>query len=553
MLERPVRHLKRYRQIARVLTRHGMGFLVEQAGLADLLALPSRLLRRSKSEERFTKWERVRMALEELGPAFVKLGQILSIRPDLVPPPLIRELEKLQDEVSAFPPDEVREQVRRELGAEVEDLFDSFEMTSLAAASIGQVHRARLKSGEEVVLKLQRPGIERTIQTDLEILREIASIVQRRSPWGRIYQFVDTVDELAESIQNELDFTAEGRNAEQLRQRYKHSDEVIFPRVYWSFTSRRVLTLEFLEGTKLGDPQALREIGASPRLVAETVVRNVLKQIFVDGFFHADPHPGNVAVSADGRLIFYDMGMVGRLGEETKRTMANLSLAVVRRRPADIARGIVELGVVGRQANLLVLQRDIERIIDRYAHVPLREFHAGEAMRLIMELAFKHHIRIPTDLTMMAKALVTLEGVMRRLDPTLSIMDVAQPFARSLIRERLSVRSLRRGLTQYAGDYVDLLRVLPRQVTRLLEQAEQGELRLRLSIDDSARLVQMIGVLVNRLSITILVASLILGTALIADQERTMLARLPLAELGFLLALLLGVRLGIAILRSGKF
>ncbi|HHW15600.1 MAG TPA: AarF/ABC1/UbiB kinase family protein, partial [Firmicutes bacterium] len=518
-----------------------------------MLALPARILRRAEASDRLTAPSRVRLVLESLGPTFIKLGQLLSTRPDLIPPEYLQELAKLQDQVPPVPPEEIRALVTRELGRPLAEVFADFTDHPLASASVAQVHRASLKGGEQVVVKAQRPGIEEVIRVDLEILAEVAGALERRSPWAALYDFSGAVEEFARILQEELDFLLEAQNVDHFRHNFDEQPRVRFPRVYREYTTKRVLVLEFIAGTKITEVERLKQRGLRRRAIAESLIQALLKQIFVDGFFHGDPHPGNLLVDEEGRVVFLDLGMVGQLEEWTKRKLVRLVLGIVHRNPARIVAAMASLGVVEPETDLTKLRRDVVRVIGRYYHVPLKEFNVGEAMQFVLQLAFKHRLHIPTDLTLLAKALTTVEGIARRLDPTLSIVEVAEPFGRTLARQRLSWRQVQEWYENELADYGRTVLNLPVRLGRVLEKLGRGQLTVRHVHEGLEPAVERLAVMGNRLAVSILAAGIIVGTALL---ERTTgqgeIFKVPLGRIGFFAALVLGLWLLFSILKSGR-
>jgi len=548
-----IRHLRRFRQVADILMRQGFGFVLEHLGASDLLPALRRLRLRREAAEEPTKGNpvRVRLILESLGPTFVKLGQFISTRPGLVPADYIEELAKLQDAVPPVDAEAVRRVIFDEMGETPEDIFASFDDQAVASASIAQVHRATLHSGEAVVVKLQRPDIRRIIEVDLELMAELANIAQRRSPWAQLYDFPRIVDSFAETLRGELNFAVEGQNAEGFARNFSsrgaggaglpggiEGDEaafmrqVRFPRVYWDYSTKRMLTLERIDGIKVNDLEGLEQLGVDKGHLARTLVHAISKMIFIDGFFHADPHPGNLMVDRKGRLVFLDHGMVGHLPERARRHMVNLIVGVANRDSGAIVRAMQTMGVTADQTDQSELQREIDGIMRRFYHLPLAEFNVSEALQISMDLAFKHRIRIPTDYVKMSKALVTVEGVVRELDPTLSVVDVAEPFARVLVKG-FNLRELSKSLSSNLLQLGELARNLPRRLDGLLDRLERGDFRARYFMEDLDETTDQLTRAINRLALSVLSASIILGTALLVSvSDFSWVSRLPLAGIG---------------------
>jgi len=551
---RHMRHLRRYRQIVRVLIRHGFGGLVDQLGLLPALSLPRRLLRRGQTSATLSAPERVRLVIEELGPTFIKLGQILSTRPDLIPPTYIYELAKLQDTVPAAPWDSIKERVESELDGTLEEIFASFDTEPLAAASLAQVHAATLHSGEDVVLKVQRPSIEETISVDLEILFDLARLVQERTPLGELYDLPDVAEGFAFTLRSELDFRREGRNADRFRRNFVNEPSLYVPKVYWEYTTNRVLALERLQGIPIGNTAALDEAGVDRHVVALNATRMVLKQVLEDGFFHADPHPGNFLVMEGGVIGVMDFGMVGRLSPSVRADLTRLYLAVVAMDGEAIVDEIIGMGAAGPQLDRLRLQRDFERLLGKYSTMTLGEIRVQELMEDVLPIAFRHRISFPPDLWLLEKTIAMMEGVGVQLDPTLNIFDVVGEHVRRAALHLVSPKVWGRQVLKSAADWGDMVSTAPRRATRLLDRLERGELEFGLSLRGLDQAVNRLDNLGNRLAIAILIAALIVSLALLiptmAAGGRGFAFWLVLS--GFAVATLLGFYLLLSMLRAGR-
>ncbi|MGQ9497838.1 MAG: ABC1 kinase family protein [Desulfotomaculales bacterium] len=546
-LGRRLLRFKRYRQMARVLARHGFDYFVDQ--IAPLGTPLLRPFRKRPRPPRHSAPERLRMVLQELGPTFIKLGQLLSTRADLLPEDYVSELEKLQDAVPPFPFEEVRRQVERELGRPLEAVFADFDRTCLAAASVAQVHRARLAGGEEVVVKVQRPGVEDVIAVDLDILYDVARLLERRTHWGRVYSFTDTAEEFRRTMHEETDFRAEGRNTETLRRHALDDPHVYIPRVHWDLTSRRVLTLEYVQAVKLTDVAALEAMGIDRTAVARRLARNIVKQMLVDGVFHADPHPGNLAVLPDGRITFFDFGITGRLPADLREQLGLMVLGLVRKDTGRVMRALYRMGVVPPEVDAAALRRDIERLRQKYYEVPLAEVDVAESFRDLLRVAYKHRVRLPSELTLLIKALVTADGVIEQLDREVSIAVIARPLVKKLAAGHFSPERFRRYLEEALPEYAHLLARLPALAGDILEQAARGKLRIREENPALGELVPRIEAIVARLSAGLVAAALFVAAALLGRHPVKLFGFLPLAETSFVAACVLAAWLALALLR----
>ena len=551
------KHFQRYREIAQVLLRHGFGYLLHELELTQFLSRRKKgelaVRQGAKELPRAKKARRLRTALEDLGPAFIKLGQLLSARADLLAPEYIRELEKLQDNVPPFPFEKVAETVQLELGRRLEEIFAGFHSEPLAAASIGQVHRAVLKTGQEVAVKIRRPEIEKILATDLEIMHDLARLADRHAPFREMYSLREMAEEFEQIVTEELDFTREGRHADTFRKNFHGDPDVYVPAVYWEYTTSKVLTLEYVEGVKLTDTAEILRRGVNRRKLARLLADALLRQILIDGFFHADPHPGNLFALPGDRLMFLDFGIVGRLDENLKEKIGDLVLGLVNRNSHQVARAIAGMGVLPPNLDRRAFYQDVDRMRDRYYDVPFRELRLADSVNDVVGIAFRHRIRIPTQITMLAKALVTAEGVSRQLDPELSIAEIARPLSSRLLARRFSLPNLRRLLMENLVDYHHLAVHLPRRLEQVLDLAAAGELKINARTPETDRMIGRINVLVNRLVLSILLGALMIGSALLAGRKYMVFGGISLAELLFIFGGILGLALVFSILRSRKF
>ncbi|MFN3762899.1 MAG: ABC1 kinase family protein [Anaerolineae bacterium] len=548
---RGVRHLRRFQQIAQILARHGFGELLDLLGAAPGFPL-ARVLRRRPS---LGPPQRLRMALEELGPTFIKLGQVLSTRPDLLPPPYIAELSKLQDTVPPAPWDAVRALLEAELGAPPEKVFATLDPEPIAAASLAQVHAATLPDGSEVVVKVQRPNVEETVNVDLDILADGARLLQTRTPLGELYDLPGIVEEFAATLRAELDFYREGHNADRFRANFADEPYLYIPKVYWEYTTRRVLVLERIRGIKIDDIAALDAAGYDRYRIGLHAARMVIKEVLEDGFFHADPHPGNFFVMPGEVIGAMDFGMVGYLSRRTRTDLVRLYIATVQLDEEAVVDQLVRMGAVSGAVDRVGLQHDIGRFLRKYAGLPLKAIRARDVMEEAMPIAFRHHLRLPSELWLLGKTLAMMEGVGLKLAPDFDMFAVSRPYVKRFMREMASPRAWMPSLVRGMGDWVQLLDMLPRTGMELLARAERGELEVSLRHQELGRALVYLDRLANRLALSILLAALIVGLALLVPAfhlaERGGLVT-ALVILGFALASVVGLWLIISILRSGR-
>ncbi len=512
---RHYRNLGRYREIVRILVRHGFLNVVEQLGVAGYAPWPLRLATERAALDRVSTEARVRQAIEELGPTFVKLGQIVSTRPDLIPPALLSELAKLQDAVPPAPWDAVRACLERELGAPIGEIFRSFDEEPIAAASLGQVHAAVLHSGEEVVVKVQRPGIEDTIAADLDILGELAALARERTRWGQIYDFPAIADDFAYTLRAELDYVREGRNAERFRAYFADDPAVYIPKVFWAYTTRRVLTLERLRGIRIDDLDALDRAGVDRQALAEEAARIVIREVFDLGCFHADPHPGNYFVLEGGAIGAMDFGMVGYINPADQIRLARLFVAAVRRDTEAVVDELIRMEAVGYGVNRGALQRDLDRLVQKYQDIRLGEIRASELWDDILPMVFRHRVRLPSEYWLLAKALVMMEGLGAKLAPDFSILVVARPYVRDLAARLVSPTAVFNRATSGLQEWLELLLYIPAHLPRMLDRLERGDLRLGVRLDDVRDALQRADRTMTRLSVSVIVGALVVASAIL--------------------------------------
>ncbi len=545
---RRVHNLPRYRQIITVFARHGFGAVLEQMGVERALLAPARLFRKDHEWERLTPAQHFRLALEELGPTFIKLGQIISTRPDLLPPDFIEELSKLQDSAPPIPWEKVEAQLSAAWNQPWSDLFASIDSEPLAAASLAQVHAAALLNGEEVVIKVQRPDIWPTIQADIAILEDLAALAQHTA-MGELYNPVDVVADFSFTLQTELNYLREGRNADRFRRNFTDEPYLHIPKVYWDFTTRQVLVLERLRGVKIDDIDGLNAAGLDPKIVAMNAARIIVKEVLEDGFFHADPHPGNFYVLPGNVIGAMDFGMVGHLSEADRLNLVRLYIASVRMDADAIVEQLIRMGAAAARVNRMALKRDISRLLEKYNGLPLKELRAKEVVSDIMPIAWRHHLSLPSDLWLLGKTLAMMEGVGLQLDPDFDIFAVSEPFVHTLAREMWSPSVWGPQMLGQIQAWSDVLAIAPRAGARLLYGLESGELPLELNMNVQKPALESMDRALTRLSVSVLIAAFILALAFLIPRASSSPIVTALIALGFLVSAGLGVWFLISVLR----
>ncbi|BEP14115.1 AarF/ABC1/UbiB kinase family protein [Acidothermaceae bacterium B102] len=499
------RQQARYRQIAQVLGHHGMGYLVGVLGLQRWSSTPH------GGAANVTP-EHLRLALEELGPTAVKLGQILSTRPDIVPARFQVELAKLQDDTLPVPVDELQEVIAAELGAAAEDLFAAFDLTPLASASIGQAHAAVLADGGDVVVKIRRPGVVEEVGDDLEILHNLAARASRHWQAAERADVVGLVDDFSVTLRAELDYLLEGRNADRFAADFGGDDDVHIPRVYWDTTTSRVLTLERIRGLKVSDLDALDAAGIDRPALAARATRIVADMVFEYGFFHADLHPGNLFIEPDGRIGLIDFGMVGEVDAPTRQHLATLLAAFSRGDPGRVTTALLAVGVAHAEIDRAQLRTDVAALLRRFEGRPLGEIPVGAFVNAVLHILRGHQISLPRQLALLLKMVVMVEGMGALLDPGFRLGSVLSPYLRHFLSRQLPGDFAHR-IGQAGVDAAQLGVDLPGHLRRLLDSLDAGGLELHLRARELEPLVERTERIGNRLVAGLITAALIEGIA----------------------------------------
>ncbi|MBZ0131795.1 MAG: phosphotransferase [Rhodocyclaceae bacterium] len=543
-----VRDLGRLHDIASVLIRYGFGDLVRRIGMAGALERAGRALRWHEPEAlaRLEPPARVRRALEELGPSFVKLGQILATRIDLFPAEWIAEFSKLQDAAPTIPFAELLPQLTEDLGGPPEAVFPRLEPEALAAASLAQVHRAWLADGTAVILKVRRPGIRPVVEADLRLLARLAEIVEAEAPELRRYRPREVVRQFTLSLRRELDFSAEGRSAERIAANLAAHPEIVVPRIHWQWTGERLNVQDYIEGIPGRDLAAVAAAGLDRRLLARRGARAVLKMMLEDGFFHADPHPGNVFYLPDNRIAFIDFGMTGRLSEERRYQLALLLHGLVSHDAEKVAEVLLDWSG-GAEVDSETLQPEIDAFVDQYHGVPLKHLDLGAMLSDLVAILREHGLALPPDLALLIKAFITLEGMGRQLDPDFDMAGEAAPFLEQVLLAHAAPGALVRRGWRTLGSALALLAGLPQDLRQLLRSARRGKLQLQVEVPPLKPFGDRLDRAASRLAISIVTAALIIGSAIVMTVERES----ALGRFGFIAAALGGLWVLFSIWRGG--
>ena len=553
---RTYRNLNRYRQILAVFFKYGFEDIIDLLKIEQYIEIGLQVISRNRKErmERLSRAVRVRMAIEELGPTYIKLGQILSTRPDLVPVDFVRELAKLQDKVPSFPFSDVTRIIRDETGQSAESLFESLESEPLASASIGQVHRARLKDGEEVAVKVQRPGIRKIVEVDLEIMLHLATLAERHIEELAHHRPVKIVEEFARSIEKEMNYTLEATSMERVARSFLHDDTVYIPRVYREATTERVLTTEFVDGVKVSLLDRLDEDGYDRQLITRRGADILLTQIFEHGFFHADPHPGNLFILPNNVICLLDFGMMGSVDRATRESFVELVDAVVRRDEPRTTQVLLKLTLWDEEPDIRQLGKDVADFMGEHLYRPLKDIHIGRLLQNMLELAAEHRLRIPPEIFLMMKAISTVEGVGLELDPDFDMIAHAEPFIKQVKLSRFSPKRLSSDAVSIVGQYMDFVQEFPKDLLEITRTIRQKKLTFMLELKNMEKMLHTHDQISNRVSFAIIIAALIIGSALIVISKTPPLFYdiSLIGIIGFLAAAIMGLWLLVAIIKKGK-
>lgn len=544
--------LKRYGQIIEVLQKYGFGYIVDRIGLTSFRDLTFSFIKRQKVEHIDTpKPVRMRMMLEELGPTYVKLGQMLSMRHDIIPPAYSKEFAKLQDDVPQFDFEDVEVIIREELGHPIEESFDQFEKKPLACASIGQVHRAKIKNGDNVVVKVQRPGIKEVIESDLDIMYSMAKLIEEHMPEARLYRPTEIVDELSRSILEEIDYTREGWNTERFAYNFKDNEQVYIPKVYWSYTSKRVLTLEFIKGTKASHVDVLEKRGFDKSKIALVVGEAFTQQVFDDGFFHADLHPGNVLIMEDGRVVFLDFGMTGHLSSEMRDTFLDGLMALVKGDSQLLVEISRDMGCINYHADTRSLKADIDYFRSKYYGRSPKNIEASVVIEELIGILREHQVTVPHNIALLVRGIMAVEGFALIVDPNFNLTELLENCAKKEISARYNPQKLADTTYTSVLNWSRLFQKVPTKISHILDNAENGCFNIKFESEEGSRLISEINIASNRLSFSLIVSAIIVASSLIVQINTYPMVPL-LGTIGFLIASVFGMWLVLNMLRTGR-
>ncbi len=559
-IRRTYKNVNRVRQIVNVLLKYGFGKLIDQVHLNRFIPFRTRL-------RAFGQWpplkspttpERLRKAFAELGPSFIKLAQILSTRPDLITKPFADEFKKLQDRVPPFPSEEAKRIIEEETGLPIDDIFSKLEALPVAAASIAQVHHGTLLDGSDVIIKVQRPGIREQIETDINILTSVACLMERYISESAFYNPTGIVEEFARTVRKELDFTQEARNCVRFGRNFSGSHDVYIPKIFSEFTTEKILVMERINGVRIDDLGGITKLGLDRVRLARVGVDAYFKQILEDGFFHADPHAGNIFAMPDGRIGFMDFGIVGRVSPELRETMANTFLALIHKDFDKLIEQYIELGLVPEHLDLDVFRRefkaDLADFLEPLYGLTLQELNFAEYIDTVTHLAVKHKLRIPADLLLVNKAMLILENLGRELDPNFNFIAAAEPYASKLVRERIRPGRLYEKARKNIMEVSDFFTLFPKQMKQIIRKVLKDDIHLKMTHVGLEKLIRDMDRSSNRIAFSMIISAILLSSAIMHAMGvgPSIYGMSVLGFLTFGFAFILGIWLIVSIIRSGR-
>lgn len=555
-LGRRYRHFLRYQQILAIIFKYGFGNIIDALNIDQYIEIGLKLISRNRGDrfERLSGAMRIRMIFEELGPTFIKFGQILSSRPDLIPVNLLTELERLQDKVPPFSFEEVEAIISSEFGRPHNEIFEFMDRTPIASASIGQVHRAGLKGIGEVAVKVQRPGIRKLVEIDLEIMHHLASLAETHVEEIAPHRPVRIVEEFAKSLSRELDYSIEASNMERMARQFALDKSVHIPGLFGEESTLRVLTMEFIRGVKISDKRELHRQGMNIKAITRNGAEFVMKQVFDHGFFHADPHPGNLFVLSGNVICPVDFGMAGFIPRQTREAFVDLIHAIDQKNMRLAARFLLELADYELEPDLTILEKDLTEFAGLHLEKPLKEIRIGRLINDILEMSAHHKMRIPPDLFLMMKAFATVEGVAKELDPDFDMIATAAPYVRAAKISRLSPKRVSEDIQGLAREALRFARLFPADLLELIRLAKKGNISLNIRLHGLEEMLSTHDQISNRISFSIIIAALIMGSAQVINSKvpPIVFGVSLIGIAGFIAAVLMGIWLLVAIIKKGR-
>ena len=534
--------IKRLEHIASVLFKHDLGFYVYQLRLHHHLRVSERV--RGQPSPPSSVPEKLRKSLEELGPTFIQLGQLLSLRPDLIPNEYCEEFKKLQDSVHPFSTKQALSILKEELKKSKDEIFSEFSEEPIASASIGQVYKAKLLNKEIVAVKIQRPDIQKTIEQDIQLLKHLAFLAEKYSPELKKYNIQEIIKEFERYTKNELDYYREGRSIQKFYEMFKDSKTVVTPKVYWDYTGKRVLTMSYIDGIKIDNEKELEKRNYSKKEIATNLANCFMHQVIEHGFFHADPHPANVFILPKNKIALLDFGIVGRLDDELKRKLTNIFIALTRKDMKKVVYGLRALGVIEKPNENL--EEELSLLIMEYGSADVNQIDISSLFRDFLNITLRYNMKLPVNFVLLTKAIITCESVGRSLYPEFNMADYSKDYVEKLIANRYSIENITKQVKNNLAEFSDVITNLPSNINKTINKLQSGEIKLDIEDADVKELSANISHGSDKIAMGLIIAALIVGSALILQTGRVKWV----AVFGFIMATILSIVLTTSILKE---
>ena len=554
IFDQTIKNINRIRSVIQILLKYGFEDVVVNTQLKNLIPQNKKInwARQDKSIFEYSRWERVRMVTEELGATFIKLAQVLSNRPDILPSELIDELEKLQDDAAPFSPEKARSIIEEETGQSVDELFSYFEDRPMGSASIGQVHRARLHDGKDVVVKVRRPKVKQLVRTDLDLLKEFIRLTENYLKRQGILNPMDIVETFEATMQKELDYGIEARNLQQFRNFYAKETSFSVPKAFKELSTEKVLIMELVHGCKITDTQQMEAWGLDPRQIAETGMDIYLKQIFEFGYFHADPHPGNILVQKDGSICLIDFGMVGKLLKRDKLAFAGIIVSMANKDPRSMALNFRRLAIDSDIEDMRNFEYRLSELIEEFASLELEEINMSALTAGLQRIIYDYKLKIPGSVFLILRALVILEGIGERIHPEFQTFEFFKPYGRKIMMEQFSIKDIASDVLFTGSQFLSFLNKFPGEFKYILKKVRKGELHFNVHYHGFEPLTKKINSVANRLVLTLLICTMVMASTLVLINQvgHSWYGAPVLTWIGYTLAGFLSLLLLLSVLRN---
>ncbi|MCK5543251.1 MAG: AarF/ABC1/UbiB kinase family protein [Desulfobacterales bacterium] len=555
-ITRKYRHVMRYRQILGIIFRYGFGNIIDALNIEQYIEVGLKLISRTREEriEKLSGNERIRKIFEELGPTFIKLGQIISSRPDLVPVDLVNELSKLQDKVPPFKFDQVEAIIVSEFGEPFGNIFETIDRKPLASASIGQVHKAKLKNGQSVAVKIQRPGIKKIIEVDLQIMHHLALLMETHIKEIALHRPVKIVEEFAKTLGKELDYSIEASSIQRIAEQFKDDDTVHIPIVYTDKSTDKVLTMEYIQGIKISEIEDIDSAGFDRKIITRRGADFIMKQVFDNGFFHADPHPGNIFVTEGNVISPVDFGMTGFVTRDAREFFVDLLHSIASGNTRLLTRLLLELTEHDDRPDFESLEREISDFIAMHTSKPLKDIKTGTMINQGLEICGQYGIKVPPDFFLMIKAFVAVEGIAKKLDPDFDLIFHATPYVKAVKLKKYSPSRMLENVGEIVKDSFKLMKFFPSDILELIRVTKKGKMNLNIKISGLDKILETHDQTSNRIAFAIIIASLIMGSAQLIDSNvpPVVFGVSLIGIIGFVAAAMMGLWLLFAIIKKGR-